>query len=1127
MISIAIISATLFSIIQMHNEATRQVNALQESHLKTFWELIRGKGHPVRIVDGRLQAGDFVLNGNDDLPDKVKEIFGGTATIFMGNVRVSTNVLREDGSRALGTRLQGPAYDALFREGKPYRGEALILGIPYFTAYDPIRDREGKVIGALYVGVKKSDFFAAYDSLTINQAIIAGVLIAIFSLLAALLVHERRNAESALLENEERLTSILHGSPIPQFVIDGGHRILYWNKALENCTGLRSDDMVGTTDHWKAFYPHDHPCLADLLVEEDPASIVEWYPGKHKRSRLVEDAYEVTDFFPALGEQGKWLEVTATLVRNARNEVIGAVETLEDITARMDAEEALRQSEEKFRCMTASAMSCIVMIDNDGRITFWNDAAERIFGWSSAEAIGRNVHELLAPACYHEMSQRAFPEFRKTGQGAVIGKNLELVAMRKDGEEFPIQLALSSVCLRGRWNALGIINDISDRKQAEDDLQEQLHFLQELINAIPNPVYFKNTSGMYLGCNRAYEEFFGVRKKDLICKTVVDIHPREQAEAYRAADRNLLLSTSGVQVYQSSARHANGAMLEVLFNKALFTRKDGTTGGIVGVIMDITERKRMEDALRESEERFRRTFDQSPIGAAIVSLDYRFLRVNEQWCRITAYPEQELLGLSLFDISHPDDRESDNLLKARLIAGNIDSFQMDKRYLRKDGQAIWARLSVCLMKNASGEPLYFLPMMEDITERKQLEQELLKSQKLESLGVLAGGIAHDFNNLLTGILGNISLAKMSITAENRAYRRLDEAERASERAKDLTYQLLTFSRGGAPIKKTASIRQIVTDSADFALRGSNVRCEYAIAGDIRPVEVDEGQISQVIHNLVINAVQAMPDGGIIRITAENVSAVPKNLPADRRYVRVSLQDNGVGIPEENLACIFDPYFTTKPKGNGLGLATVYSIIRNHRGLIRVESHVDEGTVFHLYLPVSDEMLPLDGTERTEPKTGRGRILLMDDEEIIRQVAGEILAVLGYTVNVCGDGEQMIHQYAQALHSGQTFDAVIMDLTIPGGMGGKEAMARLLEIDPDIKGIVSSGYNNDPILASYREHGFRGVVMKPYTVRELGNVLHEVLDAHHRAEISANQAGQRTGSPGGNRRVPGLPGEKTR
>jgi PAS domain S-box-containing protein len=1093
-VAVSITIATLFFIAQMRMEATRQATLMQETHIKTFWELLREKGTDFKIVDGKLLAGRYVLNGNYELPDKVREIFGGTATIFMGDVRVSTNVLTEDGKRAVGTRLKGPAFDALFRKGKPYRGEALILGIPYFTAYDPIRNAKGEVIGVLYAGVKKSEFFATYDRLRVNQLIMAGILAGIFAFITFLLLSERRKNEMALVEREELLQSILHGSPIPQFVIDRDHRVLYWNNALEACTGLTSGEMIGTRDHWKAFYPERHPCLGDLLIDGNTDDIAKWYEGKFSRSKLLDGAYEAIDFFPELGEEGRWLYFTATLVRNSQGDVMGAVETLEDISERRAAEEALRQSEEKFRSMTAAAMNAIVMIDAEGKICFWNKAAEKIFGWSCDEALERDLHELLAPEAYQVLYRAAFPEFRSSGRGAVIGKQLQLVAIRKGGEEFPIDLALSAVRLRDSWNALGIISDISDRKRAEDELQEQLHFLQELIDAIPNPIFFKNISGSYLGCNRAFQVFLGLEKHQIVGKTVYDLGPRELADIYFAKDAELLGSRTAVQIYESTVENASGFRQDVIFNKAVFTRKDGTVGGIVGIVLDITERKRMEDALRESEERFRRTFDQSPVGAAIVSLDYRFLRVNDEWCRITGYSEQQLLALRMSDISHPEDLESDIKMKARLVSGEIDTFQMDKRYLRKDGRLIWVRLSVCLMKNSSDEPLYYLPMMEDITERKKLEEEVLKNQKLESLGVLAGGIAHDFNNLLTGILGNISLAKMAIPGGSRAYKRLDEAEAASERARDLTYQLLTFSKGGAPIKKVDSIDRIVRDSAEFAVRGSNVRCEYSITEEIRPVEVDEGQVSQVIHNLIINAVQAMPDGGLIRISIENASDFPQNLLPDRGYVEVTIQDSGVGIPQENLSRIFDPYFTTKPKGSGLGLATVFSIIRNHEGHIEVDSRAGEGTVFHFYLPVSDKGFPIAEPVRDSSFEGRGRILLMDDEEIVREVGSEILAALGYAVTACCDGVSMLTLFREARQAGHGFHAVILDLTIPGGMGGREAMGMLIEIDPEAKGIVSSGYNNDPILSSYREYGFKGVVTKPYTVRELGEVLQSVLQS---------------------------------
>jgi signal transduction histidine kinase/ActR/RegA family two-component response regulator len=396
----------------------------------------------------------------------------------------------------------------------------------------------------------------------------------------------------------------------------------------------------------------------------------------------------------------------------------------------------------------------------------------------------------------------------------------------------------------------------------------------------------------------------------------------------------------------------------------------------------------------------------------------------------------------------------------------------------------------------NGNVLMVAEHIRDITEKKKMEEEILKAQKLESLGVLAGGIAHDFNNLLTAIMGNISLAKMFADPGTKSFERLADAEKACERATGLTQQLLTFSKGGAPVKKTASIVQIITDSAGFMLRGSNVKCEFALQKDLWAADVDEGQMGQVINNLIINADQAMPDGGVILVTAENVNIVdsdPLPLP-EGRYVLISIQDQGEGISPQNLAKIFDPYFTTKERGSGLGLATVYSIIKSHQGHLEVESTEGVGTVFRLYLPASEKEIEL--AENKDPETnsaaGSGRVLIMDDEEIIREIAQEILNQLGYEVEVCGDGKSALSLYREALNTGNRFDAVIMDLTIQGGMGGKETMKELLVIDPSVKGIVSSGYSNDPILAHFREYGFSGMVSKPYTVRELQETLQELV-----------------------------------
>jgi len=385
----------------------------------------------------------------------------------------------------------------------------------------------------------------------------------------------------------------------------------------------------------------------------------------------------------------------------------------------------------------------------------------------------------------------------------------------------------------------------------------------------------------------------------------------------------------------------------------------------------------------------------------------------------------------------------------------------------------------------------------DITEKKRMEEELIRAQKLESLGVLAGGLAHDFNNLLTAVLGNVSLAMMYCRPEDKIIARLKEAEKASLRARDLTQQLLTFSKGGAPVKKVTRIADTLKDSAWFAVRGSNVRCDLTVDHDLWLAEIDEGQISQVIHNLIINAYQSMPEGGVIRVSAANAVLGPENdssLPLSAgEYVKISVTDEGHGIPQDFLSKIFDPYFTTKTKGSGLGLATCYSILRNHGGTITVESEVGIGSTFDVYLPASSQKVVEKKQNEGRIIPGTGTVLVMDDEQMLRDVVGELLNTLGYAVGFAADGVETIEAYWKAKEAGRPYDCIVMDLTIPGGMGGKEAIQRLREIDPHVKAIVSSGYSDDPVMADYRRHGFRGVVAKPYDAKELSEVLYRVIN----------------------------------
>lgn len=499
--------------------------------------------------------------------------------------------------------------------------------------------------------------------------------------------------------------------------------------------------------------------------------------------------------------------------------------------------------------------------------------------------------------------------------------------------------------------------------------------------------------------------------------------------------------------------------------------------------------------------------DNSPVGILFCNIAGKIQRVNKEFVLLVGYHAQEQILQADLDMFFSTSINSDFSWEDSIDGlKKGESCERDIQLLRKDQSTLLCHLRGRFVAQDIGTEGVVLTV-EDVSRRRKMENELLKIQKLESVGMLAGGIAHDFNNLLAVILGNISLVKNSFPCTEEQYLLLKDSEKAAIRGGDLTQKFLTFSSGGSPVKATASIAELIKESADFTLSGSNVACIYNIPGDLWSVEVDRGQISQVIQNLALNACQAMGEGGTITIDCENVPASSVILQSfsdmqSGDWVMIVFRDTGPGIPEEIIDRVFDPYFSTKPrdfhKGSGLGLSIVHSVVTRHGGKIFAEATSGKGAVFTLYLPARPDkkVRKVTKSQRGEPRDvpvvgSRGRVLVMDDEPLVRLMVSNMLESLGYYFVAVESGEKALDSYRRAMTEKHPFTAVITDLTVPGKMGGEKAVQELLRLDPNAVVIVSSGHRQSPIMAEYARYGFRACMAKPYDLEALESTLDRV------------------------------------
>jgi PAS domain S-box-containing protein len=669
----------------------------------------------------------------------------------------------------------------------------------------------------------------------------------------------------------------------------------------------------------------------------------------------------------------------------------------------------------------------------------------------------------------------------------------------KDGRLFPVEITSNIIISNDTEYYCAIVRDVSDRKKAE----QEASFFKTLIEYTRDPFYVLSPEDdcRMVYANRAACEHYGMDLERLRTLRIPDwdpafdmnyVEPLMQEQRKGAAVR-----------FETVHRVASGKEIPVEVTSSLLVHEGREY--LCGYFYDISARKAMEDTLKESETRYRSLYlefqallDGIPDGLTLLSPDLNVLWANPAAAHPTGHESSDLIGSRCYHSRHGYDQPCEGCIVRETFADG----ESRQTVIEQQTTGRTFELRSVPVKDDAGKVVKVIEISRDITarikaeaERVELERKLLHARKLESLGILAGGIAHDFNNILTGIMGNLSLLRMLLPDEHKAIERIERCEQAVSQATGLTCQLLTFAKGGDPVKKSIDLRPIIENAVGFALAGSSATSRVTIATDLWTVEADEGQIVQVINNLLINASQAMPKGGEICLEASNCSLNMKESPSLKKgyYVKIRVSDQGQGIAPEHMAKIFDPYFTTKQTGTGLGLTSAYSIVRKHGGDILVSSRVGEGTRFELYLPASHAPAePASLPATPTPTAGKGSIMIMDDEEYIRDLLTAMLSRLGYEVEGCSRGEELIRRYRESAQDDHSPDAVILDLTIRGGMGGLDAAKAILEFDSAARLMVASGYSNDPVMANYRKYGFVAALPKPYRLEDVSAGLSKVL-----------------------------------
>jgi PAS domain S-box-containing protein len=925
-------------------------------------------------------------------------------------------------------------------------------------------------------------------------------------------MHEKYEKE--LMDKQEANRAILEDLPdfICRFRPDG--TITYGNTAYCNYAKKTCDEILETS-------------VFSYIPREDRKQL-----KKYLDSLSVDCPVRRIDYRWVTPDGNiRWQQWTLRALFDEKKKVIEYLSAGRDITNLKYVEDGLIDALEKYSTIFESSNDAIMLQEGDCIIDC-NTAALNIFRYRMKDQL-INKHYIDFSSKIQadgEISEVTAQKHIKRALKRGI-ERFQWVCKRSDGTHFPADVILSPLTLEGKRIIAAVIRDISEQKQTEEALRMSEEKFRDLVENINDVIFSLDKDGTVTYTSPAIKKILGYKFDELVGKNFTEIvYPEDLNDII---NRYYELLSGKLMPFEYRLIKKNGKPCWVrTYSKPIM---EGNKLKIFGLITDISKRKRAEDDLkrayasleemvkertmelsetnknlrkeirdrRKAQDQVRRNEEEYMLIAKELNIvlhgitdlivlcdkDMKIVWANKAAAESIGKTPDELKGKHCNELWHnrniaPEDCPIWNTLESGRENENIQK--------TPDG-SIWEVRAYPLL-DEHGTIRGAIEITRNVTESKILEEEMQKRQKLESLGTLAGGIAHDFNNILTVILGNISFAKMLLNTDDKVYTRLNDVENASLKAKDLTSQLLTFSKGGSPLKKIIHLDRLLHDTAILALQYAEVKPEFSFPKDLWQVEVDESQIAQVVNNIINNAEQAMPQGGVITISSENIELEnQKHIPMPSgKYVKVSITDTGQGIQKEHIQNIFDPFFTTKKQGYGLGLATSYSIIKKHGGYITADSRIGKGTTIVMYLPASSGQQSSSKNEFEEMYMGKGNILFMDDEDFIRDLAENILTHLGYKVTFARNGQEALEEYKKAREKGTAFDAVILDLTIPGGMGGKDCIKKLKKMDPDVKAIVSSGYSDDPVVTNPQKYGFRAYIAKPYKIQTLSTVLNKTI-----------------------------------